>query len=106
MPFGRPATALGKSLGMSFPVGHEFLGWGRFRCGPFADHWLISDVLDRGVAFPWEPFVATEVLDESEDIEDDELLRARFLRGTNMTRTSSGFIGLFPLIVPHDERDT
>lgn len=107
MPFGRPFATLENSVGMSpLPVGHGFLGCGRFRCGPLADHWLTSDVLDKGVPFAWEPFVATEVFEESDDIDDDELLRARFLRGANMPRTSSGFMGVFPLIVPHDERDT
>lgn len=37
----------------------------------------------------WAPFVATDVLDESEESEDEELFRDKFLRGANMPRTSS-----------------
>lgn len=49
--------------------------------------------------------MATDVFEESDDIDDEEVLRARFFRA-NMPRTSSVFMGVFPLIVPHDERDT
>lgn len=47
-------------------------------------------------------------LDEVEETEDDELERGKVLRGANMPmppRTSSGFIGLFPLSVPHAGRE-
>lgn len=55
--------------------------------------------------FDCEPFEATVVLDEFEEMEDDELVRGRVLRGINMPRASSAFIGLFPLIVPHADRE-
>lgn len=62
--------------------------------------------------FACDPFVATVVvdeLDEVEETEDDELLRAKGgLRCVNMSmppRTSSGFIELFPLNVPHAGRE-
>lgn len=79
--------ALGKSSG--FPVGQGFLGGGRFRGGPLEDHWLTSEAPEREVPLVWEPFVATDVLDESDEREDEELFRDRFLRGANMPRTSS-----------------
>ena len=87
------------------------MGWGLFRGGPFADHWLNSEVADTGVPFDWELLVATVVvdeLDEVEETEDDELVRDKVFRGTNMPmppRTSSGFIELFPLNEPHAGRE-
>lgn len=53
----------------------------------------------------WDPFVATEVPDELVEMEEDEFVRERVLRGTNMPLTSSGFIGLLPLMVPHAGRE-
>jgi hypothetical protein len=109
MPFGRPAGILEKSGWPSgLPAGQALFGWGRLRGAELADHWLRSEAVDSAVPLDCEPFVATVVLedtDELEEMEDDELLRGRVFRGTNMPRTSSGFIGLFPLIVPHAGRE-
>jgi hypothetical protein len=49
--------------------------------------------------------VAEEAAEEVDDTEEDELLRVKLLRGTNMPRTSSAFIGLSPLTVPHSGRE-
>lgn len=92
----------------ALPAGHWPLGCGLFRDAELADHWLRSDVADSAVPFDWEPLVATVVFDALElleETEEDELLRESVFRGTNMPRTSSGFIGSFPLIVPHAGRD-
>lgn len=94
-----------------FPAGQAPFCDGRFRAAPLADHWLTSDPTDRGVPFACEPLVATVVVDELDEVEetdDDELVRDKALRGANMStppRTSSGFIRLFPLNVPHAGRE-
>lgn len=76
-------------------------------CKLLLDHWLKSDVDESEPPLAREPLVATEVPDESEEMEDDEDERARFFRGANMLRTSSPLTVLFPLIVPfHAERDS
>lgn len=81
-----------------FPGGQGVFGWGRFRGAPLADHWLRSVVEDSGVPLVWEPFEATVVAEEFEDVEEtdeDELDRLRALRGANMPmppRPSSEFI--------------
>ena len=52
--------------------------------------------------------MATDVLDAVEpleDIDEEELLRESVFRGTNMPLTSSGFMELFPLRVPHAGRE-
>ena len=62
------------------------------------DHWLRSVVEDKGVPLAWDPFEATVVAEEFEEVEetdDDELDRVRPLRGANMPippRPSSEFI--------------
>ena len=53
----------------------------------------------------WEPLVATVVLDEVEEIEDEEFVRESCLRGANMPLTSSGFMGVLPLTDPHAGRE-
>lgn len=112
MPLGRPTGGSLENSGWRslLPTGHWLLGCGLFREAELADHWLRSDVVDSDVPFDWEPLVATVVLDALEEAldetDEDELLRERVFRGTNMPRPSSGFIGLFPLIVPHAGRDS
>jgi hypothetical protein len=62
-------------------------------------------VTDKGVPFESELFEATVLLDELEEVleatDEAELLRESVFRGANMPRTSSGFIELSPLMVPH-----
>jgi hypothetical protein len=55
----------------------------------------------------WELDVSAVDVDEAEDVddnEDEELVRDKFLRGTNMPLTSSGFIGALPSMEPHAGR--
>lgn len=79
-----------------FPGGQGFFGWGRFRGAPLADHWLRSVVEDKGVPLAWDPFEATVVAEEFEEVEetdDDELDRVRPLRNMPIPpRPSSEFI--------------
>ncbi len=49
--------------------------------------------------------VEVEALDELELIDEVELLRDKVLRGANIPFTSSGFIEVLPLILPHAGRD-
>jgi hypothetical protein len=71
-------------------------------------HWLTSPVDDAGVPFDWDPFVATVVVDELEEVDDtdeDEFVRCRGRRVVNMPRTSSGFIDREgPPLTPHADR--
>ena len=46
-----------------------------------------------------------DVLEALEEMDEAEFDRERVLRGTNMPRTSSGFMEELPLIVPHAGRD-
>lgn len=106
MPFERPAGILEKSgWGSPLPAGQGFLGWGRFRGPVLPDHWLRSDPAEKGVPLDWEPLVATVVLDELEDTDDDECERESCLRGASMALTSSGFMGALPLMLPHADRE-
>lgn len=74
-----------------------------------ADHWLKSDVVDTGVLLTCEPFVRTvdaEVFEELEEMDPEEFVRERGLRGANIPLASSGFIELLPSIEPHAGRDS
>lgn len=106
MTLGRFAGSLAYSGCTSgLEGGQGTFGWGRFRGPAVADHWLKSEVDDSEVPFDCEPFVATEVFDELEDSDEAELDLERDFRGANMPLTSSGSIGLLPLIVPHAGRE-